>query len=222
MENENKSTDEIVNLLLSKLKPKSNAECDEHARRNAEFMASSISTDLILRSGIPERHKNTTPDKTGMWWETCQRVLSGISKNKGRTIALVSNKRGTGKTQIGCEAIKHLCRLGFPCKFTTSMGILMQVRATYNGGAKTEIEIMAEYASPKLLVIDEYARHKENEFADSVFFHILNTRYNQMKETIIISNQSANEFTDSIGVSIASRMQETGGVIQCEWDSFRG
>jgi len=54
-----------------------------------------------------------------------------------------------------------------------------------------------------------------------MLFELLNRRYNDLKDTILIANKSKAEFQDYIGPSLASRMNETGGIVECNWPSFR-
>lgn len=42
-----------------------------------------------------------------------------------------------------------------------------------------------------------------------------------MSDTLIISNQDVSALTASLGPSTVSRMRETGGVIECDWESYR-
>lgn len=42
-----------------------------------------------------------------------------------------------------------------------------------------------------------------------------------MKDTIPIANLKEEEFLKSIGQSAESRLREVGGVIVCDWPSFR-
>lgn len=218
---ENNIGDEIFSAF-SKIKPVANEVFDAHKQKSEQFITDAVYRDLLKRSEISPRHEDAKIIKEGQWWIECQKVLAMVCKGRGATVALVSNKRGSGKTQIGCEAIKLACSKGRTAFFTSALTVLMQVRASYNGGAKSELDVMHDHTAPSLLVIDEFGRRKGNDFEDGTFFHIMNTRYNHFKDTILISNDGAEKFMSDLGPSLASRLVETGGIIECEWDSFRG
>ena len=78
-----------------------------------------------------------------------------------------------------------------------------------------------KFTGPNLLVIDELAVRGETPYEDRVLTHILDSRYDAKRDTILISNQEPQNFTAIIGDSIRDRMHETGGIIECTWDSFR-
>jgi len=50
---------------------------------------------------------------------------------------------------------------------------------------------------------------------------LIDYRYSQMRDTVIISNLKREAFTASMGASVVSRMIEAGGIIECNWPSFR-
>ena len=81
---------------------------------------------------------------------------------------------------------------------------------------------MREYSAPQLVVFDEISIRAETKWEDDAFFSVINKRYAAVRDTILIGNfTSTSELVANIGASIASRLQETGGVIECNWPSFR-
>jgi DNA replication protein DnaC len=69
---------------------------------------------------------------------------------------------------------------------------------------------------PSLLVIDEAAKRGETEWENRLLFEILNKRYGDFKDTILIANQSREEFSKSMGPAIVRRMDEVGGLMVFE------
>jgi hypothetical protein len=43
-----------------------------------------------------------------------------------------------------------------------------------------------------------------------------------MRDTIMISNETPEKMLAQVGPSIEDRMRECGGIIECNWPSFRG
>jgi len=56
---------------------------------------------------------------------------------------------------------------------------------------------------------------------DRMLTALVDYRYSQKRDTVLISNLKRDEFETSMGNSILSRMVEAGGIIECGWPSFR-
>ena len=74
----------------------------------------------------------------------------------------------------------------------------------------------------ELLIIDEiHEVSEDSKHKDRILTDLLDTRYAAKRDTILISNQSAEEFARTTNPSILSRLNEHGGIISCDWQSFR-
>jgi DNA replication protein DnaC len=141
-------------------------------------------------------------------------------------VALIGG-RGTGKTQIGVEAIRETCkRIAKPCLYTRAADVFIAVRECYRKDAtRRESEVIRDYTLPHLVVFDELHERSESDAENRLLTLILDKRYAECKPTILIGNLLPGEGKDSlrhnIGESIFDRMVETGGFIECNWQSFR-
>jgi DNA replication protein DnaC len=103
---------------------------------------------------------------------------------------------------------------------------LRRFKAYYGDFGSTQIDylssLLEHFASVECLIIDELhevpeeSRHKDRFLTD-----LLDKRYAGRRDTILISNQKEADFWKSTSDSIKSRLVEHGGVIPCEWPSFR-
>lgn len=175
---------------------------------------------LRSRANIPKRHRQTQIVPEPAWAEARLKLKHNLGE--GTMVALVGY-RGNGKTQLAVDVIldridAHLS----PCLFTTAVGFFLELRGTYGRDSKlTERQVFSKYLDPDLLVIDEIGKRSESEWENNMLFELLNSRYNELKDTILIDNRSKQHFIATIGPSIADRMNETGGIIECDWESFR-
>lgn len=102
------------------------------------------------------------------------------------------------------------------------MEFFLDIKASFRADSKvTEKQVIADYVRPKLLIIDETQERGETRWEDGLLTHMIDRRYREEKDTLLISNQTREAFTESIGPSIASRIIETGGIVLCNWPSFR-
>lgn len=178
------------------------------------------SLDVFSHAGCPKRHSDFASDidRTGAWGETEKTIASRMGS--GFLIALVGG-RGTGKTQLAVELIRKLSHDLRRSRFCTAMQFLMEIKAGYRQDSASEKDIIATFCRPALLVLDEMGKRAETEWESRLLFELINQRYNAMRDTLIISNQEAAELEAALGPSIVSRMRETGGFIECNWESYR-
>lgn len=176
--------------------------------------------ELRLSWNVPKRHfEQSDIDRAKEWGAVEKHVLSKIGQ--GYLLALVG-VRGAGKTQIGVEIARETTKRLRSALYCTAMEFFLDIKSTYRkDAARSEKEVVKDYTKPFLLIIDEFAKRGETEWENRLLFHLLDQRYQDYKDTLLIVNQEKKEFTEMIGPSLASRMQETGGTIECNWKSYR-
>lgn len=216
----NQITDRIVkelNLPTPEQISRRHAELEDMDKREHHRMFH----DTLAKANLPERQRsqNGKLKRDGKWHETMMMIKGKMPS--GSTFALVG-VRGAGKTQMAVSIALELAQAYIPSLYCTATEMLMRFKATYKQDAKaTEEDIVKAFRKPSLLIIDEMNKRAENEWEQRLVFEVLDKRYQDMKDTIIISNQTPVEFCASMGPSLISRINETGGVIECNWESFR-
>ena len=70
-------------------------------------------------------------------------------------------------------------------------------------------------------MLDELQERGETPWEDRLLTHVIDRRYAAEKDTLLITNHSKEKFLESIGESVASRLVETGGIVNCSWASYR-
>jgi DNA replication protein DnaC len=69
-----------------------------------------------------------------------------------------------------------------------------------------------------LLVIDELGRSTEKEYFEKTLYDILDTRFNQFKQTVIISNQSVEEIYGKFDEAGQRRLSESTKILNFNWE----
>ena len=198
--------------LAKSARPKPNEAVDEAERiKRMET--------LRTQTNLPTRHKKLERFENDAWIEKCAALKARLGS--GFIMALLGN-RGTGKTQMAVELIEHATSKLLTARFCTAMDFFLKIKGSYRDEAMTSEEgVIRKFCTPKLLVIDETQERGETPWEDRLLTHLVNERYNDLKDTLLISNQTKDEFTKSIGSSVSTRLNETGAVIVCNWKSFR-
>ncbi|MCC6354497.1 MAG: ATP-binding protein [Verrucomicrobiae bacterium] len=178
----------------------------------------------LIRCGAPRRHVSrgdlNRAGERSRWAETLGRARERCD-GRGAILALIG-PRGTGKTQIAVEVLRLGAGARRTVRYAAAMDVFLDVRATMNGRGRSEADAVAEWCRPSLLVIDEIQERKGSGFEAGLLTHIIDRRYGAMRDTVIIANVELAELGRLVGDSAASRINETGGIIRCDWPSFRG
>lgn len=174
---------------------------------------------LYAASATPKRHKPEKPlNEEGEWAKCRDRLVSRIGE--GFLVALVG-QRGTGKTQLAQQSVMAACGLRRPALYCRAMEIFLELRATYRTEGAAELTVINRFRDPLLLVIDEVQDRGETDWENRVLNHLIDCRYGDMKDTILIANLVPSALKDNLGPSVFDRLIETGGVIECKWESYR-
>ncbi len=164
-----------------------------------------------------EAHANLKPNPK---WEAKRDLI--ISKLGTGFLFGLCGTRGPGKTQMAVEVMFKLAEKFKLARYTTAVGFFLDIKATFGEFSGKSAESICEgMRTCDLLVIDEIGKRGQTAWENNLLFEILNYRYNEKRDTILIDNSTAADFSEAIGDSLVSRMNEIGGVIVCDWPSFR-
>ena len=140
------------------------------------------------------------------------------------SLIILLGERGPGKTQMATWIAyqRHLDQKPVG-RYYKAMDLFGALKATWGekGGNEEQRELMDRFKSTPFLVVDELSEALVNDWERRLFVNIIDHRYDAMKPTILIANLSEKEAEQSLGRSIWSRAQETGGVVLCDWSSYR-
>lgn len=163
--------------------------------------------------------------------ETYEEVKS-LLKRCGAIIALVG-QRGVGKTTIaGQLIIKRVMNESLlPWERVPPYRKMSDLLATFKAlyadfGARDMDELLARHnrlcsSDNPFLVIDELHDCEDQKIKNRFLTDTLDKRYANLVDTIVISNQTPEEFVATTSDSVLSRIKEHGRVIHCTWESWR-
>lgn len=189
----------------------------ERAERQRQHRAK----EIIRASNLPLRHLKTR--KTGLLntpgGEFMTAESEAIEAVQNRQCVMLCGPRGPGKTQIATCVGVDCAERGVSVHYTDAADLFMHCREGMHEGK--ESERLKRYENYGLLIIDECHVRGESDYEDRLITRILNNRYNNLKPTMLITNQKRSEAAKSLGSSVVSRLHESGVVIECNWRSFR-
>lgn len=185
----------------------------------------------LKKSGLPPRFWFMA-DKWKPAQEETYREVQSLLKGNGAIIALVG-ERGVGKTTIAGQLIleRAIDETLQPWERIAPYRKLSELIATFKPiyadfGARNMESVMSRHnrmCGPEtpLLVIDELHDCEDQRIKSRFLTDTLDKRYANLVDTIVISNQTPEEFIETSGDSVISRIKEHGRIIHCTWESWR-
>jgi len=184
----------------------------------------------ITGAAIPERFKDrtlesyvakTSGQKKALAFATEYAKNFDLVLKEGRS-AIFVGKVGTGKTHLAIGIALSIMQQQRSALFVTVQRLIRRVKDSWHTKEETESQVVDVFASPDLLVLDEVGVQFGSEFEKQVLFDVLNTRYENRKPSILLSNIPKEQLSDYLGERVTDRLRENGGkVIGFDWESYR-
>jgi DNA replication protein DnaC len=102
---------------------------------------------------------------------------------------LLMGSCGAGKTHLAIAALKHAVLRGHSGLFYDYRELLKEIQDSYNPvNQSTEMSVLEPVLTAEVLVLDDVGSSKPSPWALETVGHILNTRYNEKRVTILTTN----------------------------------
>lgn len=150
---------------------------------------------------------------------------------------------GVGKTHLAVAVLRELMiRRGIECLFYDFRDLLKEIQDSYNPVSQTsELRILQPVLDVEVFLLDELAALNPSDWVKETLAHIINSRYNQKKVTLITttlpfgetsgrrdarlpSGESVPEIEKSLlqlGTTLRSRLYEMCKVVEMNSDDYR-
>lgn len=212
--------------------------CEEEEReaeraRQARHGRSLEQAARLIRAGVPPRFRQAAFDNF-LAESPAQREAREAAaayaadfaeaRRLGRCLAFVGAV-GAGKSHLAVAVIRRISAAGFSARLSTVGDYFREIKdhSWGPGRDRRESEILAEYAAPDLLVLDEVGVQYGTPAEENLLFTLFNKRYNELKPILVISNEDPEGLCKFLGERSFDRLRENGGlIIPFNWKSFRG
>jgi DNA replication protein DnaC len=210
---------------------------------------------MLSRARIPKLYEHSTLENYEIGFRGANKSLAAARfraqsfvegypvQTDGRGL-LLTGSVGVGKTHLAIAILRTLITSrGASGLFYGYPDLLKEVLNTYNRQvATTELDVLSPVFNAEVLVLDEFGASKPSEWVSDIVAHILNTRYNERRTTIITTNfpnleelpreewgkltdtqKAARKETlgDRIGERMRSRLQEMCVTVEMSGIDFR-
>lgn len=222
-------SDAQVNERCAELQATMDRQRAEEEQRANQQRRRAHADSLFGRSCCPERHtlnlNKVDTDKNAEWLRVRNLLVDQAKFADGFLVALLG-KRGCGKTQLAVSVIHRACEEELAGRYTKAIDLFRDIRRAYiqpgrGEAGVSEVEIIDAWTKYDFLVVDEFHQRGETNAENNAIINLLDRRYDARLCTVLIANQDKEEFAQSAGDSITSRIHETGEAIVCDWPSYR-
>lgn len=173
--------------------------------------------DQRARAVVDELSQTADDQRTGKWWDTFARIRAELGS--GMLFGLVGTF-GCGKTVMAGMLLRAACDCGMKQPtYTTAPAMFRRLHAARENGG--EDAVIADYRRKSMLVIDEAHERANTDYEDRRLSEIINLRYGRSLDTLLVTNMQPDQFARQIGGAVIDRMRQCGGIVACNWPSFR-
>ena len=107
-------------------------------------------------------------------------------------------------------------------RYAKTFDILMKIKDSWGEKGRTEAEVLQAYRKTPFLVLDEFQERSDRDWDNRTLVNILDHRYDARLTTILVVNLATiKDCNERIPASIISRAEEVGGLVPCDWTSYR-
>ena len=160
----------------------------------------------LERASIPKRYEHCDFENfdTGLYenepqapaWnrslEQAKLIVQGFARDfpaGSEAGLLLMGPCGVGKTHLAVSALKHLLARGHQCLFYDYRELLKEIQASYNPeNQSTEMGVLLPVLTAEVLLLDDLGASKPSAWALETVGHILNTRYNEKRISLLTTN----------------------------------
>ncbi len=115
---------------------------------------------------------------------------------------------GLGKTHLSTALARRLIERGFDVFYSSAVGLISDFERNRfgNGMAEETARDTSRYMESDLLILDDLGTEVVNQFTLSCLYHVLNTRLNLGRSTVISTNLTPTELRRTYSDRITSRL----------------
>jgi DNA replication protein DnaC len=127
---------------------------------------------------------------------------------------LIMGPCGAGKTHLGVAALRQIALRGHTALFYDYRELLKEIQGSYNAVSQTtELGVLEPVLTADVLLLDDLGSSKPSPWALETVGHVLNSRYNERKITLLTTNyldSGANTLSSGGSPSTASTTPLSG------------
>jgi DNA replication protein DnaC len=157
--------------------------------RHCDFENYETDNEIINASGDQLATWNRSLSQAKMFVQRFAQEYSPVPGMQSEHGILLMGPCGVGKTHLAVSAMKTIVLRGHSGLFYDYRELLKAIQDSYNPeNQATEMSVLEPVLKTEILVLDDVGSSKPSPWALETVGHILNTRYNEKRVTILTTN----------------------------------
>ena len=184
----------------------------------------------LSSAGIPKRFVNKTLETFKATDEGQKRAFT-LSKDfasdfdeklKQGAWIVMSGAPGTGKSHLAIGILRDVLLTGRRGAYMTCTQMIQTIRSTWRKDSEDgESDVIKALTDLDLLVVDEVGVQFGTDSEQNHIFDVLDSRYREMRPTIILTNMDKEGLKGFVGDRVFDRMTEVAKWVPFAWASYR-
>ena len=182
------------------------------------FPSSEAMREHLSKRGFPQRHIMNIDKMTGPGLKKAKELEERATG--ADCMLILCGDRGPGKTQMATYWASKIRNT----RYFRAHDLMRAIRGEFSNDkqdAQQAKQTLYDAKTCAFLVLDEYSELAGSEYDKRTLTNLLDHRYGEQKSTIIITNTAIKDAPEEVGRSAWSRFEETGGIVHCNWESYR-
>lgn len=224
-------TEECPSIGGRIIEPPSCEGCAKGGDRSPVAVAPAQGAKYELDGSWPERHVAALGSYDGPALAKAQSLWASHVSRRACTLVL-HGPRGRGKTGMAVWWAWKRGQCGKRCgTYATAYELFARIRRSWHPSSQeAEWDALKPYQRTPYLAIDQLHQCRALTAGDDkaalwermALAELLDYRYREGKTTILLATlETPEELRQAIDADILDRVKESGGVIRCEWESYR-
>ena len=193
---------------------------------------------LLAACRIPPRYAACTLDSFELWEPGNPTISEALRKTRSFVAGFPDVRRGLvlmgpvgiGKTHLAVAAMKDLvAQHGIHGLYVNFLELVQALQMSFDGGTRSREEIMSPVIAADVVVLDELGAGKLTPWVMDLLYHVVNSRYMQLRLTLVTTNFSDHpkrtgeeSLADRVGAPVRSRLFEMCDPIDMRPGEFGG
>jgi DNA replication protein DnaC len=178
----------------------------------------------VAASHIPPRYATCTLDTFELWEPGNPTLSEALRKARSFVVEFPEVRRGLllmgpagiGKTHLAVAALREIVsRHRVRGLYVNFLELVQALQMSFDGGSRSREEIMSSVIDADLVVLDELGAGKLTPWVMDLLYHVVNSRYMQVRLTLFTTNYSDHpkrtgeeSLSDRVGAPVRSRLAE--------------
>ena len=167
-------------------------------------------------ASVPPRYKDASFDSYICVTQKQKEVVEFLKEGKS---AVLYGPNGTGKTHLAFACCRHAIEQGVTASYMLAFDLFNMIKKSFSDG--TTDDVLSELRRCQLLVIDEMDKSLGTPMEYAYLNSLINSRYNYLLSTVIVTNATLDELVSIIGMSALDRIASEGKVIELSGENHR-